>query len=162
MSLADAWIHDNESWTSSRLVDNPERHWVTQHVMRPIAGKYVLLIKTSISGRSREQQLTNGNGKFCGNLDKAVPPRNGRIPLDHGRLVAENINNNLMAGVLRLSDVQRAQVYFLCLLKAALPITESRLMSRACRGRPGEVTKTRRRVMIATSGSLARWPSLAR
>jgi len=42
------------------------------------------------------------------------------MQLDHGRLVSENINNNLMARVLRKSDVQRAEVYFLFVLIAVI------------------------------------------
>ena len=41
----------------------------------------------------------------AGNQNKEESSGNGGVSLDHGHLVAENITNNLMAGVLRYSDV---------------------------------------------------------
>jgi hypothetical protein len=41
------------------------------------------------------------NGWLCGKPEVGQIPGNGRMPPDRGRLVAENINNNLMAEVLR-------------------------------------------------------------
>jgi len=65
--------------------------------------------------------------RLCGYQDIGGWPWNGRMQLDHGRLLAASINNNLMAGMLRHSDVQRAEVYFLYVLEVAVPDSSSDL-----------------------------------
>jgi hypothetical protein len=54
----------------------------------------------------------NAKGRFCGYQGIDGEPGNGRMPPDCRRLVADNIEDNLLAGVLCQADIQRAEVYF--------------------------------------------------